>query len=89
MVFIQKHLLDYNARQELCKLFFILFFLLRGLIGFICNITKFLWNESKFVEYRFIGHWMLIGTLVELWITIQRLIYIKYGLHIFRFTSSC
>lgn len=43
-------------------------------------ILQFLWNESKFVEYRFIGQWMLIGILVELWLTIQRLINIKYVL---------
>lgn len=58
-------------------------FLIQELVLLNLIILEMLWNKIRFffffLEYRFIGHWMLIGILVELWVTPQSLIDIMYG----------
>lgn len=56
-------------------------FLIQELVLLNLIMLEMLWNKIRFffLEYRFIGHWMLIGILVELWVTPQSLIDIMYG----------
>lgn len=45
----QKRLLDYNARQALCKLFKVFCFLIRELVLLNLIMLEMLWNKIRFL----------------------------------------